>query len=165
MKKSIWRAKFDPTAEYVVSKTLRFGGRTFEIGEPFDVKTSERQKRTLYDSRFLSINPNPTIAEIEEVPVVGSLIEQQVANEQPRNEQTNPAQDDPQKDGDNSGQPAEPNGDDPQSNDHKPEQSNAPVLRHMMVSRGWYNVVDPDGNIINEKKLRLKDAIELAAKR
>lgn len=55
---SVWRhKKFDPTAEYVVSKPLLFGSHHFKRGELFDAKTTERQKRILYDARFLRLAP------------------------------------------------------------------------------------------------------------
>ena len=53
MRKSIWQNKFDPGAEYEVNKPLRFAGEDFKVGDRFDVKTSERQMRILYDSRFI----------------------------------------------------------------------------------------------------------------
>lgn len=53
-----WREKFDPQADYIVSgKGLLFGGRQFQPGEDFDVPTTERQKRCLYDSRHLEKKP------------------------------------------------------------------------------------------------------------
>lgn len=154
---SIWRhQKFDPTAEYVVSKPLLFGNRDFKRGELFDVKTTTRQRRILYDGRFLRLTPLGHLrpdarapestsksngdlildeSEIEDLTSMmkdhGSVLEKDLGIEPDRVSQP------------------------------------APITRRIVLAgRGWYNVEVGEegcGNFINEKKLRLKEAEALSA--
>ena len=83
MRKSIWRDKFDPTAEYVVAKQpLLFGGRLYGIGELFNPPTTERQKRILYDGRHIDVvtgdGPDPeaiTAAQVSGEPDISRYLE------------------------------------------------------------------------------------------
>ncbi len=127
------RAKFDPTAEYVANKKLLLGGRTFQIGEKFDVHPTERQKRVLYEGRFLRFAP------IEPAPYPEET-SQPAADTQ--NESTG--------DADTSTEPV------------KEDIQKAPRERKIVpAGRGWHNVEDAEGNLVNTKKLRLKDAEKL----
>ena len=115
---SIWRAKFDPNAEFVVGKPFRFGVHDFKRGEPFNHHTSARQLRTFYDARLMDYAPT---------------------------------QPDTETDSDSTEIPG--------------SETNTPTggRRISMVSRGWYNVLDTDGNKLNDKKLRLQEAEALVA--
>lgn len=104
----VYRDNFDPTAEYVVFKPLLFGGRRFVKGDLFDVKTTERQMRNLYDGRFLDFKP----IDFE-----------------------------------------------PEPQTHEEQHIISRYLEPLMP--GWFNVLDRDRHQINDKKMRIKNAIDL----
>jgi len=138
MKKSIWRKPFDPAAEYVVIKTLRFGGRTFKTGQLFNAKTTDRKKRLLFQSRYLDFKPEDQKPVLVESPPIKPLpIESASVQSEPEPEP------------------------EPESTQQSTSEVSPTTARITLANRGWYNVVDADGNQINKTKLRMKDAEEL----
>jgi len=138
--KSIWLAQFDPDADYEVVRPFRFAGESFEKGEIFDFKTSTRQLRILYESRHIRLV----------VPV------ERVAVPAPASVPLAPVSADPD-DG-----PAEPVLDgvedpvDPESTE-TPNDDPAPVTISPKGG-GWYDVLDPNGAVLNDRPLRIADA-------
>jgi len=147
MRKSIWRDKFDPAAEYVVRKKLLFGGRNFRIGELFNVTTSDRQLRILYTGRFLDFKPEdqkPVSVEIS--PIDTQQLESSSIQSQHESEPESGSQSDPEP-----------------PTQSTSEASSTPA-RITLANRGWYNVLDGNGKQINTKKLRKNVAEELLNK-
>lgn len=174
------REEFDPTAEYVVSgKGLLFGGRSFEPGEPFDVPTTERMKRRLYDGRWLERAPiDRTPQKIEPTYIrlapagdglfhvydtSGNMLNSDRLDKDEALElivsvfeQEN----------------THPEGQESDGSAGSAEQTTTPATQPgqdtgggravVEVSPGWYNVTE-DGKVINDKKLRRKAAEKLAA--
>lgn len=55
---SIWQKKFDPDAEYVVSKAFVFGGTAQHPGHSFDRTACNRRRlRQLYEQRRIAMAP------------------------------------------------------------------------------------------------------------
>lgn len=144
------RPKFDPTAEYVVSgKGMLFGGVDFKPGQDFNIKTTPRQMRILYESRHL-VMKNPPPARVhhsqryqERQKAVAAKTDQQAAMDAYSQSHNN--------------DPVVP----PKTNTDTI--APAKTLALVEVATGWWNVVDQDGNQVNDKKLRRKAAEELVA--
>jgi len=170
MGRSIWRPPFEPTAELVVShKGLLFGGRRFRPGEPFKEQTTVRAKRNLYEMRHLDMVPHentppaandavlpledralltliaPAGAELSKLSAEDNAVLALLAPERVDEPFTIPATV-LQGLATNAQQPA----------------TGGPRTV-VPLGRGWYDVHDAQGNVVNTKRLHLKEAEALAA--
>lgn len=64
------RLPFTPKGEFVVTKRMRFGSKTWEIGEDFPVRklvVDQRRLRVLYDGKFITMKGDNEPDEPEEI--------------------------------------------------------------------------------------------------
>lgn len=134
MRESIWHEReFDPDAEYAVNKPLVHAGETFERGEKFDKSiASPRNLRILFERRFIVKVLSDQVAESPPPPA--------------------PVMEGPGDDGESGSV-------DDESVD--PGASVRPEPTLVTKSGGWYDVMDSEGKILNEKSLRLDEAKKL----
>ena len=52
-------SSFSPHQAYEVAKPLKFQGRQYRPGEPFDVELDLRAARLLYDARMIRVQVEP----------------------------------------------------------------------------------------------------------
>lgn len=175
MRESIWPPEYDPEADYVVNRPFLFGSVNYEPNKPgepevpFDVKTTERQMRVLYGSRFIRV-AEPSITEVSPPPVLPPT-PASVADDAPESVDDGAADsgalDAHEADIDINIEAVDAD-DVAEHLEEKAEQIRETVTKAkaklpelVKKSGGWYDVVDSEGNKFNEKSLRIKDAERL----
>jgi len=136
VRKGIWLKEFDPGADYEVARPFRFGGGDFYPGERFDVKTSERQLRIMYENRYIRMVELPTEEPVVEDESITVEIEAADPGDVSRHLEENSEQ--------------------IEEIAKKPES-----FRLLQKPGGWYDVIDSDERPVNEKSLRKADAEKL----